>query len=99
MGTGRPVKHTIRWYVWAWNGTGPAERLPHTATMRGTWGWDAECTCGWGSHTGGATRTSVRADVASHKWDVGHADEDTQAAAAFAALTPEQRLRATAGAL
>ena len=32
--------HRARWYVWAWDGQGHKEWLPHTATMRGLWGWD-----------------------------------------------------------
>ena len=42
-------------------------KLPHTSRMRGTWGWDAECSCGWATRTGGATRRSVRFEVWLHK--------------------------------
>jgi len=61
------VTHRISWYVWTSGHSGPAEKMRHTASMRGTWGWDAECSCGWGSHTGGATRSSVERDVWRHK--------------------------------
>lgn len=60
--------HTIRWFVFAWNGDVKV-KLPHTANMRGTWGWDASCSCGWGSRTGGATRGSVEREVREHKFD------------------------------
>lgn len=55
-------KPRIRWYVWA-----GGQKLAHTANMRGTWGWDAECSCGWDSHTGGATKGSVEREVWFHK--------------------------------
>lgn len=58
--------HRIRWYVWSCG-----VRMPHEATMRGTWGWDAECSCGWETRTGGATRGYVRREVWLHKVEVG----------------------------
>ncbi len=54
----------VRWFVWAGD-----ERIPFTSGMMGTWGWDAECACGFGTHTGGGTRRSVRKALAEHKWD------------------------------
>lgn len=54
--------HRISWFVYA-----GGERIPRTASMRGTWGYDATCTCGWDSQTGGATRSSVAYDVWFHK--------------------------------
>jgi hypothetical protein len=60
--------HRARWYVWA-----GGEKLPHTSIMRGTWGWDVECSCGWATHTGGATRRSVEEDLWLHRW---HAEYD-----------------------
>jgi hypothetical protein len=61
------MKHRIRWWVYAGR-----ERIPHTAQMRGRWGYDATCSCGWDSHTGGATRASVERDVWFHKWEAEH---------------------------
>lgn len=52
----------IRWFVWAGD-----QRIPHTRHMAGTWGWDAECECGWYSGTGGATRRSVQTDIDRHR--------------------------------
>jgi hypothetical protein len=54
--------HAIRWFVWA-----GGQKMPHTAMMRGPWGYDAECSCGWKSHTGGATRRCVEDEVWMHK--------------------------------
>jgi hypothetical protein len=67
--------HRARWFVWAWDGKGHVERLPHRADMRGTWGWDVECACGWQSRTGGATRLSVLHDLWFHRWQ---AEQDAQ---------------------
>lgn len=56
--------HRISWWVYA-----GGERVRHTATMRGHWpGWDATCSCGWDSRTGGAVRGSIRHEVWMHKW-------------------------------
>jgi len=57
--------HRARWYVWAGN-----EKIPHTAQMRGLWGWDATCSCGeWESRTGGATRSAVEEMLLDHRLD------------------------------
>jgi hypothetical protein len=67
-------QHRIRWYVYAGGYGQPLVKMRHTANMRGSWpGWDAECSCGWESKTGGATRTSVRWDVWLHKVEHGEA--------------------------
>jgi hypothetical protein len=57
--------HRVSWFVWAGD-----ETIPHTAGMRGTWGYDAKCSCGWESGTGGAVRRFVQRAVDEHKWDV-----------------------------
>jgi hypothetical protein len=59
--------HRIRWFVYA---DGDREPRPHTGGMRGRWGWDAKCTCGWESRTGGAVRSFVQGLVDDHKSDV-----------------------------
>ena len=42
--------------------------MPHTAAMRGHWpGYDAECSCGWATRTGGATRRYIEGEVWLHK--------------------------------
>ena len=55
-------KVTIKWFVIAGN-----EKIRYNSTMRGTWGFDAECSCGWSSKTGGAIRSSVEQEVRFHK--------------------------------
>jgi len=63
--------HRISWFVYASNGS-RSERLRRTATMRGRWdGWDAECSCGWGTHTGGAIKERVWEAVIDHKLECG----------------------------
>lgn len=60
--TTKPAPARIRWFAVA-----EGLRIPATATMRGSWGWDATCTCGWDSRTGGATKTYVQGEVRTHK--------------------------------
>lgn len=66
--TPRP-KPRIRWFVYG----GPDEngrllKMPRTANMRGHWaGYDAECSCGWATNTGGAIRSYIRNEVWLHK--------------------------------
>ena len=56
------TKHQIRWFVWAGD-----EKILRTSTMRGSWGYDAECSCGWQSRTGGALERYVKELVQRHK--------------------------------
>ena len=56
------TKVTIKWFVYSGN-----EKIRYTSTMRGTWGYDAECSCGWATKTGGAIKSSVETDVELHK--------------------------------
>lgn len=72
------MKHSIRWFVYV-----DGKRIPRTATMRGTWGYDAVCSCGWDSKTGGAVESYVRNAVADHKWDVDPEGERAKAQAAI----------------
>lgn len=56
--------HRMRWFVWA-----GGEKIPHTARMRGQWGYDVECSCGeFTTRTGGATLGYIRNEVWHHKW-------------------------------
>jgi len=57
--------HRITWWVYAGD-----QRIRHTATMRGQWGYDATCSCGWETHTGGAVRRYVQDSVDFHKWEM-----------------------------
>ncbi len=61
------TEHKVRWFVYA-----GGERIPRESTMRGTWGYDAVCSCGWDSKTGGAVESCVKRAVAEHKWDVAN---------------------------
>lgn len=61
---GRVPGHAIRWFVWA-----GGVRMPRERTMRGTWGYDVECECGWKSRTGGAVLRYVESLVWGHKYD------------------------------
>ena len=56
----------IRWFVYAGIGY-DRERIRHTATMRGQWDYDATCTCGWDSKTGGCVRGHIKDLVWMHK--------------------------------
>lgn len=65
--------HRTTWFVFTGetDADGRAVKIPRTAGMRGWWpGFDAECTCGWATRTGGATRGHIRERVADHAWDV-----------------------------
>ncbi len=64
--------HRIRWFVWGWTpDAGSRQMIPRTAKMRGLWGYDVECSCGWKSLTGGATRRYVEGRVFIHKVEEG----------------------------
>lgn len=54
--------HRVRWFVYA-----GGERIPRTSTMRGVWGYDVECSCGWATTTGGATKTYISNEVHLHR--------------------------------
>jgi hypothetical protein len=75
MSENTPKKHRIRWFVVV-NG----ERYPREATMRGYTAFEATCSCGWDSKTGGAVRSAVEHAVWEHKFDVEHGywDEDAK---------------------
>lgn len=57
--------HKITWWVYA-----GSERIRRNAQMRGQWGFDATCSCGWDSRTGGGLRRSVEDKVQMHKREV-----------------------------
>jgi hypothetical protein len=56
------TKVRIKWFVYSGD-----EKIPYESSMRGTWGFDAECSCGWKTKTGGAIRSSVISEVQLHK--------------------------------
>lgn len=73
------MEHSIRWFAVSTDATGARIRIPRNRHMRGTWGWDAVCTCGWDSRTGGALEREVRRQVADHKADVAYAAQQPSA--------------------
>lgn len=67
LGRGLVEGHRIRWFVY----TDSGEKIPRTSSMRGAWpGYDAECSCGWSSRTGGGVQSWVEDLVRDHKRDV-----------------------------
>lgn len=67
------TKVTIKWFVYAGE-----EKIARTSSMRGRWGYDAECSCGYETKTGGGVRTWVESMIEDHKrlehnytWKVG----------------------------
>lgn len=72
--------HTIRWYALAWDNDGRQERLPRQPYMKAREGWrawEAACSCGWQTRTGGALASWIEKEVRWHKWE---ADYDAQSA-------------------
>lgn len=56
------IEHKATWFVWA-----GGEKMRRTSSMRGMWGYDVTCSCGWESRTGGATERSVREALRRHR--------------------------------
>lgn len=54
--------HKISWWVWAGN-----VKIPRTSHMRGTWGYDATCSCGWKTRSGGAVKQYIQKEIYWHK--------------------------------
>lgn len=64
-------EHRATWWVYAGR-----ERIRRTARMRGTWGYDVTCSCGWDSSTGGGTRNYVQDKLDDHRWDAQCAKQE-----------------------
>lgn len=65
-GPGRPPigpAHKIRWFVRLGE-----EMVPRTSGMRGQWGYDVKCSCGWETKTGGAVKSYIDREVWAHKF-------------------------------
>lgn len=60
-------KHRMTWYVYA-----GGERIRRNAQMRGSWGYDVVCSCGWETRTGGGTRTHIEGEIWMHRWEAEH---------------------------
>jgi hypothetical protein len=61
--------HRITWWVYAGD-----ERIRYQSTMRGQWGYDATCECGWDSRTGGGVERWVTELVNEHKSEARRTD-------------------------
>lgn len=60
-------EHRIRWYARL-----DGDWIPRNRHMQGgLWGWDAKCSCGWQTRTGGAIQERIRDEVAMHKSGLG----------------------------
>lgn len=55
--------HRVKWWVYAGR-----ERIRHNASMRGQWGYDVTCSCGWDSRTGGGLKRAVADDLWFHRF-------------------------------
>lgn len=61
-------EHQIRWFVYV--GDHPRTLIPREASMRGQWDYEARCSCGWETRTGGALRRWIQQKIEAHKLDV-----------------------------
>jgi hypothetical protein len=66
---GTPSGHRVRWFVVV-----DGEEHARQASMRGQWGYDVVCSCGWRTHTGGAVRSCIERQIYLHKWVAANAD-------------------------
>lgn len=62
--------HFIRWFA-RFPDRPDVDWMPRTSSMRGAWGWDVRCSCGWETRTGGAVERAIRREVRRHKREVG----------------------------
>lgn len=65
--TTNKVSHRVSWYVYV-----DGQRIRRTASMRGAWAYDVECSCGWYTRTGGAVKSYVDSLVWEHKHGFGN---------------------------
>lgn len=60
--------HRVRRYVYTAPG---GDLIPWESSMRGFWpGYEAKCSCGWETRTGGAVKSYIDREVEDHKQDV-----------------------------
>jgi len=72
--------HRARWFVWA-----GGVKIRRNSKMRGSWGYDVTCSCGWESKTGGATYGTVEDALFDHRHD---AQIEAEVLAGFACPDP-----------
>jgi len=71
-------RHSVRWYVYVGHGSledrehpeAPDGFMPRTKGMSHQMGYDAICSCGWKSATGGAIKARVQEEIEGHKFNV-----------------------------
>jgi hypothetical protein len=71
-------KHSIHWFVYQNNYDLEGRFVSKTLEPRqsfhkpsGGWtGYEAKCSCGWETKSGGAIPASIRREIEEHKWDV-----------------------------
>ena len=63
----RPT-HVIRWTAYV--DGGPIARQSHMKPVNGYHAFDASCSCGWSTHTGGALQARIDSAVQDHKWEM-----------------------------
>lgn len=71
MTTTQTAKHSISYWVYASDGLGHTELLRHSNGMVGFTGWEATCSCGWKTRTGGAIQSYIKREVMWHKMEEG----------------------------
>ena len=55
--------HKISWFVVV-----DGKLIPRTSSMRGQWGYEAKCSCGWETRTGGAVKSYITGEISFHKF-------------------------------
>ena len=64
MSTNKASSHSIKWFAVFADGS----MMPREKSMPDSgFGWDAKCSCGWESRTGGAIAACVRRYINEHK--------------------------------
>ena len=56
--------HKIKYWVYA-----GSELVRHSRQMVGFKGWEASCSCGWKTRSGGALQSWIKREVQWHKWE------------------------------
>jgi hypothetical protein len=64
-----PTVHRVSWFAVV-----DGEEYARQASMRGRWGYDVVCSCGWRTHTGDADRSQIEREIYLHKWLAENAD-------------------------
>ena len=66
-------EHKIKWWAVGTSMSGERYRIRRQASMSmasNNFGWEATCSCGWETHTGGAVPSYIRDAINNHKFDV-----------------------------